>query len=593
MKKLDILHSHSYRENVETVAISYLRWSSAIQGEGDSLRRQTSKTNEWLAAHPNVRLAHELVDAGVSAFKGKNVKDGALGAFLAAIQEGRIPKGTYLLVESLDRISRLTPAEALAIFLQIINSGVNIVTLMDGQEYRAGQLDISTLIISITKMAMAHEEVVKRSERIRESWVGRTKKAREKGKHVPGNPPSWLYEDANGNLQEDDAKVVIVQRIFDLCISGVGLNAIAQTLNEAGVPPLSLHKRKSIKNRSNFWTVTSVACILRYKAVFGEYHPKHGEPWIAFPVIVPKEDFYRAEAARTKRHNTARGRNGKHYHNLFKGIAKCSVCGESMTIKNGRNRRSPNRPLQLKCVGGINKCSAKPWNYDVFETAFMSFVNEIDLNTIIHGGSGSTQDKITTDLQSLQGERSNLMKVEDSYLKAIDEDREVEPIYRERIKNNRKKINAIIERIKALESDRNRVQAERRASNELLPVEIPKDATMRKKVAEHIRTIVDSVTLKRDSSSKFGSSFTVHFAGGATRTVHVDYTNAKKPYAVTGAHGGVDIIPADKETALDMRDYMIGDITKEIKWAIDNARTDEQREQVRGVIEKFGELIKT
>ncbi|OBQ83543.1 hypothetical protein A9K71_23540 [Mesorhizobium sp. WSM3873] len=381
MKTLTFYTEGKYSESVSALAISYLRWSSAIQGSGDTLRRQTDKIDAWLAAHPHVRLAQELIDPGVSAFKGKNIKDGAFGALLTAVQEGKIPRGTYLLVESLDRISRLTPEQALTIFLQLINAGIIIVTLMDGQEYRAGQKDMMMLLFkSIMIMATAHEEVLKRSERIKESWVGRTKAARESGKAIKGNLPAWLYYDAKGVLRIDDAKAEIVRRIFEMCISGIGITAIAQALNAAAVPPLGLDKRKTIRNRSNFWTVTSVAYVLRYRAVYGDYHPNKGEPiYGIFPVIVSKEDFHRAGAAREKRHKVVRGRTGKSYTNLFKGIAKCHYCGEPMNIRNNRNAKTPNKALQFRCKGvGVKTCNHKPWNYEVFEAAFLSVVREID-----------------------------------------------------------------------------------------------------------------------------------------------------------------------------------------------------------------------
>ena len=44
-------------------------------------------------------------DLGVSAFRSKNSKTGALRAFLKAVEEGDIPRGSFLLVESLDRLT--------------------------------------------------------------------------------------------------------------------------------------------------------------------------------------------------------------------------------------------------------------------------------------------------------------------------------------------------------------------------------------------------------------------------------------------------------------------------------------------------------
>lgn len=596
MKTLTFSTEGKYSESVSALAISYLRWSSAIQGTGDTLRRQTDKIDAWLAARPHVRLAQELIDAGVSAFRGKNIKDGAFGALLTAVQDGKIPRGTYLLVESLDRISRLTPEEALAIFLQLINAGIIIVTLMDGQEYRSGQNDILMLLFkSIMIMATAHEEVLKRSERIKESWVGRTKAARESGKAIKGNLPAWLYYDARGILKSDEAKVAIVQRIFDMCISGAGLQAIAATLNREGLVPLSLHKRKAIKNRSDNWTVTTVACILRYRAVYGDYHPNKAEPiYGIFPVIVSKEDFHRAEAARAKRLTVVRGRSGKHYTNLFKGIAKCHYCGGAMTIKNGRNKRSPNRPLQIQCEGlGVQTCNHKPWNYPMFESAFLSVVREIDTRAIIDGGKESRTDKLTKKLQSLQGERLAVQKAQDAFIEMIKKNPVLAPSFATAMVDNQTKLAAINEQMKTLGMERNKAQAERIASNELLPVELPQDAIVRAKVAEHIRTIVELVTLRRDSSSKFGSSFTVHFAGGGGRMVHVDYRNSRKPVAITNdaGSGEPDVIPDNAEDAAELIKDTIKFMAEEAKWFLANGNPEPTKQAMK-VLEEFSASMK-
>jgi hypothetical protein len=45
-------------------------------------------------------------DLGKSAYRGANVMDGALGQFIEAVDSGQVKKGSYLLVENLDRLSR-------------------------------------------------------------------------------------------------------------------------------------------------------------------------------------------------------------------------------------------------------------------------------------------------------------------------------------------------------------------------------------------------------------------------------------------------------------------------------------------------------
>src|SRR5215470_993932 len=88
-------------------AFAYRRFSTPEQAHGHSLQRQTEAAEAWCAAH-SVELDRKLTfeDLGVSAFRGRNVAVGALGAFIRAVYDGRVPQGSYLVVESLDRISR-------------------------------------------------------------------------------------------------------------------------------------------------------------------------------------------------------------------------------------------------------------------------------------------------------------------------------------------------------------------------------------------------------------------------------------------------------------------------------------------------------
>ena len=85
-------------------AFSYLRMSTEEQLKGDSPRRQ--KTAAAYAEEHNWELVDSLENIGISAFKGKNRKAGALKVFLDLVEKGKIPSGSFLLVESLDHLSR-------------------------------------------------------------------------------------------------------------------------------------------------------------------------------------------------------------------------------------------------------------------------------------------------------------------------------------------------------------------------------------------------------------------------------------------------------------------------------------------------------
>ncbi len=125
----------------ERKAYSYLRFSTPEQSVGDSFRRQTALAQEYAIRH-GLDLDAELTfrDLGISAYRGKNARKGALGAFLKAVDDEIVPEGSFLLVESLDRVTRQDPWEALPLFQLIIIAGITIVTLQDGKSYSRAEM---------------------------------------------------------------------------------------------------------------------------------------------------------------------------------------------------------------------------------------------------------------------------------------------------------------------------------------------------------------------------------------------------------------------------------------------------------------------
>ncbi|MBM6592391.1 recombinase family protein [Microvirga pudoricolor] len=111
-------------------AYSYLRFSTADQAKGDSYRRQLALAEDYARTRGlDLDRSLSFEDLGVSAFSGRNKKRGALKLFLDAVEEDIIPAGSFLLVESLDRISREAILDAQGTFLMIVNAGITLVTL--------------------------------------------------------------------------------------------------------------------------------------------------------------------------------------------------------------------------------------------------------------------------------------------------------------------------------------------------------------------------------------------------------------------------------------------------------------------------------
>ena len=140
-------------------AYSYIRLSTADQIKGDSIRRQMKATEDYVR-EMGFDLVEMMHDKGISAFHGNNATFGALSFFLAMIDAGEIDKGSYLIIESLDRLSRQNLMEAIGLFSRIIQAGVNIVTLTDRKTYSESSVGAnnSDILFAAVGMMRAHEE---------------------------------------------------------------------------------------------------------------------------------------------------------------------------------------------------------------------------------------------------------------------------------------------------------------------------------------------------------------------------------------------------------------------------------------------------
>ena len=143
------------------IAISYTRFSTPEQEKGDSRRRQEKEAEDYAEKH-NLTLDEDLKfkDLGISGYKGINRIDGALKRLIDLVDKGEILKGSVLIVEHLDRLSREKVMDALSLFINLIQKGIKIVTLQDDQEYDRSSINKNSNLLSnsIYLMTAAHNE---------------------------------------------------------------------------------------------------------------------------------------------------------------------------------------------------------------------------------------------------------------------------------------------------------------------------------------------------------------------------------------------------------------------------------------------------
>ncbi|SFV10983.1 Recombinase zinc beta ribbon domain-containing protein [Methylobacterium sp. 174MFSha1.1] len=347
-------------------AYSYLRLSSARQANKadqkaykDGFRRQVALRDAYLKKNPHLRLDTSLTlhDIGVSAYTAANIARGGTGklaAFRAMVEAGKIAAGSYLLVESLDRLSRAQVNEALELLLSLINREIIVVTLMDEQIYRRGA-DPTQFLISIVHMMRSFEESDLKSKRLRSTWDNKRQNIGER--KLTARAPAWLH--LNGSLFEPiPERVDVVRRILRELADGIGRDKIAMRLNQEGVPCWG-HGRGW--HGGTVQKITDSEALRGYfqphKLVFEERDGKRiskripiGDPIPNyFPAVVDDELWFSARriaTERMRRHGgNSGGRQGTVISNLFGGLATCGVCGSPM---NYRDRGPRSRPI-LRC----------------------------------------------------------------------------------------------------------------------------------------------------------------------------------------------------------------------------------------------------
>jgi len=371
-------------------AYSYVRMSTTKQLRGDSLRRQLERSRAFADEH-SLLLDDSLQDLGVSAWKGRNFKHGALGRFLAMVESEEVPRGSYLLIESLDRLSREAVPDALTLFMAIINAGITIATLgEDRQVYSRDTLngDWTKLIIGLAVMSRGHEESQTKSERVRAANKRKRERARDGNGQITSVTPAWIDAARTGSNSYSftlNDHAAAVKAIYEMAARGMGATAIARRLNGDGVP--------AFKSRDG-WYQSIIKALLRRHDVIGTFQPHRmqdgkrvldGDPIEGyFPAAIDKDLFLRVQAMRN---NPGRpGRKGESFANLFTGLCHCAHCGGPMTIKFSRVKGNENGRY-LVCSNYVrgHRCTDgnRHFRYEPLEAAILDHVRELDFATVL------------------------------------------------------------------------------------------------------------------------------------------------------------------------------------------------------------------
>jgi len=320
---------------------SYVRWSSEKQTKSTSLSRQLKVAADF-AEKRDLELV-EMLDDGVSAYKGKNVEKGKLGGFIAAVKDKRIPAGSWLVVENLDRISRQSAPKALAIFSDILDLGINIYTGMDNKVYTRDTIeDNSTdLLMPIFSFIRANDESKTKSNRTFGNAEAIIRKHNNGERDADGHVLAiksigtnmWWSDCSDGYVKKHSTYFKIAKKMLELGLSGMGIHSITKFLNEHYLDDAPITVAQTKNGKPKGWHKSRVKTFLESVSLFGnkEITIKGVKHIIKdyYPALCDEDTFYKLQAV--KKANTSKQSSVKYSHMLTGlGILKCAHCGDSM-----------------------------------------------------------------------------------------------------------------------------------------------------------------------------------------------------------------------------------------------------------------------
>lgn len=425
--------------DVSGKAFSYIRFSSRKQADGDSLRRQIEGRDAYLRRRGltlDTALTSSMADLGVSAWKGDNAATGALAEFLGHCKTGAVPKGSFLVIEHLDRLTRQHVRQALTLFFQILDAGVTIVTLDPEREYtpETGK-DAFSLIEPLMLFAAANEKSETLSKRLREAWSEK----RKNRSPLTSWTPAWIkMKDDRSGFELIPDKAEIVKQIIKLALSGYGDLRLVRKLNDEKVPVISGHQN---------WTNAYVSKILRTQALLGHYEPgveqdgkrvSLGEVWENyFPSVITLDDWHLLRAARQSR-TYQRGPVGDEVANLFTGLLRNPRDGQpyQRIVKNHA------RLVSASYRNGLSGGDTLTFPYKPLENAFLfALAHDIKLQDLFGPERTVHADRVAVLTAELETLKAKTVQVKEAV-------------------NNQPDIKAFLELLAELETKQRAVQKE-------------------------------------------------------------------------------------------------------------------------------------
>lgn len=381
----------------------YVRFSSTRQEDGSTRARQNELIDAFVAKH-GLEVDRHLEDPKTSGFRGLNATEGVLGQFLHQVRLGEIEKGSYLLIENFDRLSRDKIVRSNQIFSDLLMAGIRIVILDANKIYERDNLNLGDWVNALVEFGRANAESKRKSDFSIDAWNRNREKMRS-GEIVTKKVPTWLKVE-NDAFIIDVEKVHRINTLFKLSLSS-GLQEATKKYNELFDEKLAIHQSQYLlSNRKLIGEHTPQK--IHYDENGNLKRKDEGEAISNYyPAVVDEKLFYQVQEVIRSRKPFS-GRYSNQRYNVFRDLIYCKWCGGTIRYMNKGERdyfictNSMTGKCDLNSHFGQQSIRGKK----LFEM-FFAFTNNLNISALLE--ENTKADELKTELSKLVSQKDKLI----------------------------------------------------------------------------------------------------------------------------------------------------------------------------------------
>jgi DNA invertase Pin-like site-specific DNA recombinase len=349
----------------------YARLSVEDNGKGaDSLEAQLQFLHNYIEGKPQFDFCGEFTDNG---FTGTNYNRPGFQEVIELVQAGKIE---CIIVKDLSRLGRnyIETGNFIEKICPMLN--LRLIAINDGYDtaFKNSSADMSMSVMNIANDMYAKDI----SRKVCSALQGKI----ERGEYI-GNYAPYGYlkdpEDKN-HLIPDPVLVPVVNRIFEMRASGMGIGSIATILNQEDVPsPGRYRYENGIVTNNNkkgtglLWNRHVLTDLLKNVVYIGNlaqarcrsalykgvpFHWTDEDEWIVVENthegIVPKELFEKAQAVNQRNSAAQKSNSGKYSHlpkavNIYGKRLVCADCGAVIKLCRSISTKKDKAYFTFKC----------------------------------------------------------------------------------------------------------------------------------------------------------------------------------------------------------------------------------------------------